>query len=38
MKQANIFYKDRHAGVLTETDAGYEFRYLSDYLRIKSDQ
>lgn len=38
MKQANIFYKDRHAGVLTETDAGYEFRYLSDYLSMESPQ
>lgn len=32
MKQANIFYKDRLAGVLTENDSGYEFRYLADYL------
>lgn len=32
MRQANIFYKDRLAGILTESDEGYEFRYLSEYL------
>ncbi len=32
MRQANIFHKDRLAGVLTETDAGYEFRYLPEYI------
>ncbi len=32
MKQANIYYKDQLAGILTEDDAGYEFRYLSEYL------
>lgn len=32
MRQANILYKGRLAGVLTETDEGYEFRYLPDYL------
>ena len=32
MRQASIFYKDRLAGILTENDAGYEFRYLPEYL------
>lgn len=32
MRQANIFYKDRLAGILTENDEGYEFRYLPVYL------
>ncbi len=32
MRQANIFYKDLLAGILTENDAGYEFRYLPEYL------
>lgn len=27
MRQAHIFYKDQLAGILTENDAGYEFRY-----------
>ncbi|WP_165157479.1 HipA N-terminal domain-containing protein [Parabacteroides sp. ZJ-118] len=31
MKQAYIFYKDRLAGILTENDVGYEFRYLPEY-------
>ena len=32
MKQAVIYYKDILAGVLTESDDGYEFRYLPEYL------
>lgn len=32
MKQAEIYYKDIPAGVLTESDDGYEFRYLQEYL------
>lgn len=32
MRQAEIFYKDRPAGILTENDAGYEFYYLPEYL------
>ena len=36
MRQANIFYKDQLAGVLTENDAGYEFRYLGEYLSLKT--
>lgn len=36
MRQANIFYKKDLAGVLTESDAGYEFRYLPEYLSLKT--
>lgn len=36
MKQAHIFYKDHLAGVLTEDDAGYEFRYLPAYLSLET--
>ena len=36
MRQANIFYKDQLAGVLTENDAGYEFRYFGEYLSRKT--
>lgn len=36
MRQANIFYKNDLAGVLTENDAGYEFRYLPEYLSLGS--
>lgn len=32
MRQARIFYKDQFAGILTENDAGYEFRYLLGFL------
>lgn len=32
MRQANVYYKDIPAGILTETDAGYEFRYFPEYL------
>lgn len=32
MKTAEIYYKDRFAGILKETDEGYEFRYSPDYL------
>lgn len=32
MKQANVYVSDRLAGVLTEDDGGYEFRYLPEYL------
>ena len=35
MKQAKVYYKERLAGILTENDEGYEFRYLSDYLAGK---
>jgi len=32
MKAACVKYKDRVAGLLIETDQGYEFRYDRDYL------
>lgn len=32
MKTAEIYYKDCFAGILKETDEGYEFRYSSGYL------
>jgi len=32
MRQAYIFYKDQLAGILTENDTGYDFRYLPEYL------
>lgn len=35
MKQAMVLLNNRRAGILTEDDRGYEFRYDSDY--IKSD-
>jgi HipA N-terminal domain len=35
MRQAHIFYKDRLAGILTENDVGYEFRYLPEYLSFE---
>lgn len=38
MRQANIFYKDQLAGILTENDAGYEFRYLSEYLSVETSK
>lgn len=33
MKQAKIFIANEFAGILTEDDMGYEFRYDSDYLK-----
>ncbi len=35
MRQADVFYKDLLAGILTENDEGYEFRYLASYLSSK---
>lgn len=35
MRQANIFYKNQLAGILTENDEGYEFCYLPSYLSSK---
>lgn len=32
MKRAEVYFKDNLAGILTETDSGYEFRYIRDYL------
>lgn len=36
MKKAKVFLNNALAGILTEDDMGYEFRYDSDYL--KSDE
>lgn len=36
MRQANIFYKDQLAGILTESDEGYEFRYLPAYFSLET--
>ena len=33
MKQAKIYLNNALAGILTEDDLGYEFRYDSDYLK-----
>lgn len=33
MKQASVFLNNVLAGILTEDDMGYEFRYDSDYLK-----
>lgn len=33
MKQATVYVGNNLAGVLTEDDLGYEFRYDSDYLK-----
>jgi len=33
MQQANVFIYDRLAGVLTETETGYSFRYDENYLQ-----
>lgn len=32
MKQANIYFNNELAGILTEDDMGYEFQYDTDYL------
>lgn len=36
MRQARIFYKTQLAGILTETDAGCEFRYLHGYFSARA--
>ncbi len=38
MRKANIFFKNQLAGVLTETDMGYRFEYLSAYLSSDNAQ
>lgn len=35
MKRAEVYYKNSLAGILTETDAGYEFCYIKDHLENK---
>ena len=32
MRGANVYFKENLAGILTEGDDGYEFRYLPQYL------
>ncbi len=32
-RKADVFYHDRHAGILEETDDGFRFVYASDYLK-----
>jgi len=32
MRSAKVYYKDTLSGILSETDDGYEFRYLKSYL------
>ena len=36
MKRAEVYYKNSLAGILAETDAGYEFCYIKDYLKSKN--
>lgn len=36
MKRAEVYYKNSLTGILAETDAGYEFCYLKDYLESKN--
>lgn len=38
MKQATVYRNNVLAGVLTEDDMGYEFRYDSDYLKAESER
>ena len=38
MRRANIFYKKQLAGILTETDTGYRFEYLPEYLSSDNPQ
>lgn len=33
MRSAEIYYRDRLAGILKEVDAGYEFTYEPEYLK-----
>lgn len=36
MREALVKYKDVNAGILKETDEGYEFSYLPEYLQSES--
>ena len=38
MRRANIYYKSHLAGILSETDMGYHFEYLSEYLSSDNAQ
>lgn len=35
-KRGVVFYQDLQAGIITETDEGYEFAYAAEYLEMKS--
>lgn len=35
MRKAEIYFKDHIAGILTETESGYEFRYNKEFLDNK---
>ena len=35
MRRAKIFFKKQLAGILSETDTGYRFEYLSEYLSLE---
>lgn len=35
-KRGIVFYKKLKAGIITETDEGYEFVYAAEYLEMKS--
>ena len=35
MRKAEIYFKDNLAGILTETESGYEFCYNKEYLDNK---
>ena len=35
MRQAQVYFKDRLAGILTEGENGYEFKYFPDYLCLE---
>jgi serine/threonine-protein kinase HipA len=37
MRRAKIFMKDKLAGYLTETEEGYVFEYLEDFINDKSE-
>lgn len=38
MRQANIYYKTKLAGVLSEVEDGYEFMYLPEYLSEEGEK
>ena len=38
MRRAEIYFKNSFAGVLTETEAGYEFRYNKEYSDNKESE
>jgi serine/threonine-protein kinase HipA len=37
-KKAKVLFKGKHAGTLIETDSGYTFAYLENYLTNKASQ